>query len=268
MIYTVGVNSVNIAKEVRNIGEAFRDGLQASLGSKLVGVYLYGAVAFPEVAPIGDIDFHVILQEALTEGERSALKGLHESLAQRFPPLGSELDGYYLLLEDARKETPPRSQMWNGAIDHSWALHREHIRAGRRVILYGPDPDEIYPPAKWPEIESALLGELDFVEKHLHDYPDYCILNLCRLMYSFETSDVVVSKAMAAEWAYSALPAWRRYIDLARKSYAGQRTAQDRELMLNEIEGLLKFAQERIDASNQARQGSGEVEARTRTTDR
>ena len=95
--------------------------------------------------------------------------------------------------------------MWNGAIDHSWALHREHIRAGRRVILYGPDPDEIYPPAKWPEIESALLGELDFVEKHLHDYPDYCILNLCRLMYSFETSDVVVSKALAAELAYDVL---------------------------------------------------------------
>jgi len=259
---------MNIAEEVRNIGEAFRDGLLAILGSKLVGVYLYGAVAFPESAPTGDIDYHVILKEALTEDERSGLQALHKSLAERFPPLGAELDGYYLLLEDARKETLPRSQMLNGAIDHSWALHREHIRAGRRIILYGPNPNEIYPPAKWPEIESALLGELDFVEMHLCDYPDYCILNLCRLMYSFETSDVVVSKAMAAELAYDVLPFWRPYIDLARKSYAGQGTAQEREHMLAEIDGLLKFAQGHINVSLQARQGAGYAEAQTRTAER
>jgi len=258
---------MKIAEEVTTIGEAFRDGLLAILGSKLVGVYLYGAVAFPEAAPTGDIDFHVILKEGLIEAERSALQALHESLAGRFPPLGAELDGYYLQLEDARRETPPRSQMGNGAIDQSWALHREHIRAGRRIIVYGPDPNEIYPPAEWPEIERALLGELDFVEKHLSENPDFCILNLCRLMYSFETSDIVVSKAMAAEWVYHALPAWGPYIDLARKSYAGQGTGQERELMLAEIDGLLKFAQARIQASIQSRQLSGEAEARSHTSD-
>jgi len=231
-------------------------------------VYLYGAVAFPESAATGDIDYHVILKGALTEDERSALHAFHESLARRFPPLGAELDGYYLLLNDACRETPPISQMWNGAIDHSWALHRAHIRAGQRIILYGPDPNEIYPPAQWPEIERALFGEFDFVEKHLYDYPDYCILNLCRLMYSFETSDVVVSKAMAAELAYDVLPFWRPYIDLARKSYAGQGTAQEREHMLAEIDGLLKFAQGHINVSLQARQGAGYAEAQTRTAER
>jgi hypothetical protein len=258
---------MKIAEDIIPIGEAFRDGLLAILGSKLIGVYLYGAVAFPESAPTNDIDYHVILKEALTEDERSALQALHKSLAERFPPLRAELDGYYLLLEDACRETPPRSQMWNGAIDHSWALHCEHIRAGRRIVLFGQNPDEIYPPAKWPEIEGALLGELDFVEKHLHDYPDYCILNLCRLMYSFETSDVVISKAMAAQWAYEALPDWRLYIDLARKSYAGLGTAQERELMLSEIDELLEFARVRIQASIQARQLTDKAEVRPHTAD-
>lgn len=265
---TTGEHKVmNVAEEVRTIGEAFRDGLEAILGGKLVGVYLYGAVAFPEAAPTGDIDFHVILEEELTDEERSALQALHDSLARRFPPLGAALDGYYLLLKDARRETPPKSQMWTGATDHSWALHCEHIRAGRRIVLYGPDPNEIYPPMKWSEIECALLGELDFVEKHLREYPDYCILNLCRLMYSFETSKVVISKAMAAEWAYDTFPAWRRLIDLARKSYPGQWTAQEGELMLAGIDALLEFAQRRIQASRQARQIPGGADGRSPTAD-
>jgi streptomycin 3"-adenylyltransferase len=258
---------MKVAEEVRTIGEAFRDGLEAILGVNLVGVYLYGAVAFPEALPTGDIDFHVILEERLTDEERSALQALHESLAGQFPPLGAAMDGYYLLLKDARRETPPKSQMWDGATDHSWALHRKHIRAGRRIILYGPDPNEIYPPAQWPEIESALCSELDFVEQHLGEYPDYCILNLCRLMYSFETGDVVVSKAMAAEWAFNAFPAWRSLIDLARKSYPGQWTRQEGKLMLAEIDGLLEFAQGRIQACKQARQSYGEVDGRLHTAD-
>ena len=143
-----------------------------------------GGEAFPDSVPTGDIDFHVILKSELIDDERSALESFHESLADQFPPLGGELDGYYILLEDARCEEPLRSQMWRRATDESWALHREHIRAGRCIVLCGAEPTGIYPPASWPELERALYGELDYVERHLRQYPDYCILNLCRLIYS------------------------------------------------------------------------------------
>lgn len=55
------------AKDVRTIRDAFRDSLWAILRCKLVSVYLYGALAFPEAAPTGDIDFHVILKETLAD---------------------------------------------------------------------------------------------------------------------------------------------------------------------------------------------------------
>jgi len=106
------------------------------------------------------------------------------------------------------------------------------------------------PPPTWPEIETALYGELDYVEKHLRDYQDYCILNLCRLIYSFETKDVVISKARASEWALDALPQWRRHIELARKSYAHQATPEDRQFMLTEIEKFFEFAEERIERAS------------------
>lgn len=60
------------AEDVRTIRDAFQDGLQAILGSKLVGEYLYGALAFSEAAPTGDIDFHVILKETLTDDDRAS----------------------------------------------------------------------------------------------------------------------------------------------------------------------------------------------------
>lgn len=234
------------SEKISNICKYFLNSLKDIFGRKLFGVYIYGGAAFPDSFPTGDIDFHVILRETLTERESLAIDALHKSLAQNFPPLGGEMDGYYILLEDTREKSPPKSQMWDGATDNSWALHCEHLRSGRCIVLHGPDPKQVYPPMTWPELESALQGELDYVEKHLRDYPDYCILNLCRLMYSLKTKDVVISKAEAAEWANNAFPEWRRHIELAKKSYARKTTPQDRQFMLSEVKGFLRFACEYI----------------------
>ena len=116
-------------EQVSAIGEAFVQGLRRILRKKLYGLYIYGAAAFPDDVPTGDIDFHVILTDPLTDDERSHLYELHDSLARYFPPLGVDMDGYYILLADARSASPPQSEMWQRATDKSWALHRQHVRA-------------------------------------------------------------------------------------------------------------------------------------------
>jgi hypothetical protein len=224
--------------QVREIGRAFRDDLMEILGSNLYGVYLYGATVFPETRYTGDIDFHVILIGPLSDTERNEINKLHESLARDYPPLGKEMDGYYILLEDAKRKSPPRSQMWKRATDNSWALHREHIRAGRRVILEGPDPVHLYPATSWTELEDALQSELEYVERHLKKYPAYCVLNLCRLIYSFRTRDVVISKTAAGSWAEETYPQWSELIQIAGKSYEGRATPDDDQFLLNQIQGL------------------------------
>jgi len=242
---------MKIKEHVDVISKAFVEGLRRILGKKLHGLYIYGAAAFPDDVPTGDIDFHVILTDPLTDEERLHLEKFHDTLGREFPPLGSEMDGYYILLADARLTSPPRSEMWARATDNSWALHRAHIRAGRVIVLHGPDPKEIYPPAAWPEIEQTLEWELAYVLDHLDQYPDYCILQLCRLIYSHQTRNVVVSKAQAADWASKALPEWGRHIELARKSYAHQATPEDREFKLAEIRKFLEFARMRIEHARQ-----------------
>jgi hypothetical protein len=241
---------IPIPNEIIDLCTTFLRGLNAILGEKLYGVYLYGAIAFPDKCPIRDIDFHAIIKSGLNDKEKSDLTNLHADLAQDFPPLGAELDGYYILLEEARQTSPPRHQLLVDVLDSSWALHREHIRAGRRIVLQGPDPKQVYPPASWPELEYALQEELDYVENHLDDYPDYCVLNLCRLVYSFDTRDVVISKLASAEWAWVTLPEWRSLIDAARKSYQKHATTQDKRLLEDKVRAFFGFACRRIQENN------------------
>jgi hypothetical protein len=234
------------AGSIQDLTQTLLQGLITILEGKLYGVYLYGAVAFPDTDVVHDIDFHVILTETLTEKEKQEVNDLHASLGEEFPQHGRELDGYYILLEDALKTKPPEHQLLPGVLDGSWALHREHIRVGRCIILHGPDPKQIFPPCSWRDLEASLLGELRYIEDHLHEFPDYCILNLCRLMYSVYTRDVVVSKLMSAVWAQDIFPDWSSLIQAARKSYNQKATKNDKVLLESKIDEFLDFSRVRI----------------------
>jgi hypothetical protein len=240
---------MDVPLEIQPLCQAFLRGLDSTLGKKLVGVYLHGAMAFPKGGATGDIDLHVILGGPLSEGEKAGLNDLHTTLAREFPPLGAELDCYYILLEEARQTSPPRHQLLPDVIDNSWVLHCEHMRAGRCLVLQGPDPRQLFPAPSWPELVRALQGELDYVERHLAAYPDYCVLNLCRLMVSFDTRDVVISKRASARWAWDAFPEWRPHIEAAVRSYDRKASAQDKELLRSEVKSLFDFACKRIQAS-------------------
>ncbi len=240
-----------IPVDLQCLCEALLRGLRSILGENLYGVYLYGALAFPEAGPTGDIDFHVILRDTLGSKEKSDLGNLHATLARDFPPLGAELDGYYILLRDSRRTAPPAHQLVAGVKDNSWALHREHLRAGRCIVLHGPDPKQVFPAASWAELADALQEELDYVANHLAEYPDYCVLNLCRLMFSYDTQDVVVSKRASADWAAVTFPEWGSLIESANKSYARQATLQDYESLRTQVTGFYDFACEQIQQSKQ-----------------
>ena len=245
---------MNGLKQAEEASRVFLDGLREILKDKLYGVYIYGAAAFSGTFPLGDIDFHVILKDGLAESERSRLEKLHEDLDEKYPPPGETFDGYYILLDDACKKTFPQSQMWDRATDDSWALHRAHILAGRQITLYGPDPKEIYPPVNWPEVEDALYGELNYVERNLLKYPGYCALNLCRLIYSFETKNVVISKEEASKWAAKNLQGWGNYIESAVKLYCRWSTIKDEQFVLAKIGEFLKYSKNRIElARNQGK---------------
>jgi hypothetical protein len=115
--------------DVQDLGRAFRDGLLEALGAKLYGLYLYGAVAFPESGATGDVGFHAILAAPPDRDERAAIERLHARLAREYLPLGGELDGYYILLLYPQP-VPAHVQLPDPG--------RRHLQGGCRGLGLGP----------------------------------------------------------------------------------------------------------------------------------
>jgi hypothetical protein len=230
---------------VKDVCEAFTGGLKDILGTKLYGIYMHGAAVFPDSGPVQDIDCHVILQSPLNEQEKVNISRLFESLSKQFPPLGGELDSFFILLSDARKTSPPNNQRKPEIDDEWWALHCTHIRAGRYLRLYGPEPTEIFPAVLWQDISAALDHEIRFIESSLR-YPAYCVLNLCRIIYSFQERNVVVSKRFSGGWAKIQFPEWAPLIEAALRFYEGSATPDDETYLRDKVGSFLTFASERI----------------------
>ena len=87
--------------------------------------------------------------------------------------------------------------------------------------------------------------EISFAKKIMHKYPFWTVLNLCRLIYSFENRQVVISKIQAAEWALRNLPIrWRTLIRSALRIYL--RKHGDQRTLKKNSNAFFKFASDRI----------------------
>ncbi len=219
----------------------FGKGLCRILQEKLRGAYIYGACVFPDSLPTRDIDFHVIFDETLTNQEKTELYNLHDFLGQQYPPLGGEFDGYYILSDDARHSSAPQSEMWQLAVDDSWPLHKQHILSGMCIKICGEDPDKLFSFPSWDEIRKSLHSEFSYIEEHLDEYPDFSILNMCRILYTLEYSNPVISKAGSAKWALNKFPQWSHIIESALRSYAEKADSGDREIMEKSVKNLYDY---------------------------
>src|SRR5216683_3039829 len=200
----------------------FREGLMTSLSNNFVGAYLHGSIAFPEYSPeAGDIDFYVVTRRSLNGTEIKSLAHLHRSLAAKLE-FGGELDGFY-------------------------------------IRIYGPRASRIFSRPNWKEIRSALYRQLVYVRKIIDSDPWWSVLNLCRLVYTFKTENVAVSKLVAARWALKKLPSrWKPVIRSAVKRYKGTANRRDRTILRKDARKFLGFASVRVIAfdiaSNSRRQ--------------
>jgi hypothetical protein len=191
-----------LPNDVRALAEAFASELTEVLGGSFAGFFLYGSACFPPSAVI-DFDGHVLLSHPMSDDDRQAVEAMHARL--RPMPLGDEMDVWYVTTADAAKPEIPVHQRNTQLSDGAWALHRAHVHAGRYVCVAGVDPRDLVPEPTWSELDNALQNELAWLSKHFDDAPAYCVLNLCRILCSYESRDAVVSKLQAGSWAIAAL---------------------------------------------------------------
>ena len=215
--------------EFRDAVARLRDDLPDVLGSRLVGVYLYGSVLDPSFVPgRSDLDCITVTSEALEPAEFDRLGAWLKKMQAEDETF--ERIQMSLLVRDRVLEDDPSACLYQfGHLVHSGSdgnpiIWLDYLQRG--LILLGPDPGEFLPTIGPDVLRQALVRELGYLRDEITTKPEsewrgrasyraYAVLTLCRILYSAATAQVT-SKATAAEWAIHHTPGEADLHDLIR----------------------------------------------------
>jgi len=193
------------------------------LGANLVGLYVYGSLAFGCYNPArSDVDVLVVTRRRLAAETRKPLADLLRRLA---PPL----EGSFLSradLEPWRYPTPYDLHFSGEGVKedgtgHYFAAEIVNARA-RSIVLAGPPPAETLPEVPEDDFLDCVLDDIRWArENYDHEGPVYGILNCCRVLAYVRTGEVL-SKADGGAWAAREVPEFRAIIDRAVVAYRGE----------------------------------------------
>jgi hypothetical protein len=202
--------------------------MQAILGDKLVGLYLYGSLVTGDFDDtVSDIDLLAALTDDLDEQDFSALDAMHNKLVQDYPERKDRLEIAYLSLGALKTFKTQASPI--GIISPGTPF--QIIQAGKEwlmnwymvltigVTLFGPTPDTIIEPISKAEFVEAIKKHVLAWRKYIKDVERrpsqaYAILTMCRGLHTTRNGEQV-SKVRAAAWAKNELPQWASLIDKA-----------------------------------------------------
>jgi len=214
--------------------------IQAVLGEKLAGFYVYGSFATGDFTEgISDLDTTALLKEELDEEELAKLAAMHSAFADRHPAWCDLIETQYVSVSALRTFRTVRHPMANispgepfhliegGAewLSNWWMIHQHGI------TLFGPLPAEVIPPIADDEFFAVIASYVREAPGWAKPYTAlgsqaYTILTMCRALFTLRQRRHT-SKQEAATWARAAYPAWADLIDRAvfwRENFA---TTQD-----------------------------------------
>jgi hypothetical protein len=211
-------------------------GARDALQDNFCGAYLQGSFALGDAGVWSDVDFIVVTNAEVDDGQVAALRELHRRLYALDVPWAQHLEGSYVPKDKLRRPEPlppldprrtPFLYLDNGASELVWDSHcntavvrwslREH-----GIVLAGPRPGEIVDPVSAEQLRAEAVA---FVDRYAACAPEptrsggmsrweqpYLVLTFCRALYTIEVGRVG-SKKDARAWALNTLPSeWRSLI--------------------------------------------------------
>lgn len=240
------------------------DELTTILGGDLVAVWMYGGTTFVD-RPLqpGDLDVCVVVAN-LTDAERHVRQWRDDPTSRPFRvfaaqnaiarDLGVNFDTQYLLVDEiGTGELPPNAfQVRRSVI--GWSVERAHWLAGQYVHFLGARPEDLVVAPTRAELEFALDRETEHLERHVHegDASDpyeatYAVWNGCRILYTLDTGSPVISKRSAGAWGLEHLPPeWEGAIHAAGRSYDGDATPEDNEVLRSNMAPFVEMVRRRL----------------------
>ena len=256
-------SSPTLYPEVNRLLDTLIPEIQASLGQQFIGMYLYGSLAYGGFDEDSDVDFVVVTRTELSDELVEALQDMHDRIAAVWYTF--QLEGTYIPEEALRQFDPVKALYLHLDRGMGERLHRMHIEEPllsrawwsgwvmlRSVLLKkgitvaGPAPASLMEPILPGELKEATLANLvgwaapllNEPQRISHTgYQSYCVLTMCRSLYSLEY-DSIVSKQAAARWAMARFgEPWRSLIE---RTWDG-RHHPDQPAASEEIQATLDF---------------------------
>ncbi len=223
--------------EVNLVLAALLAEVQTVLGSRFVGLYLYGSLSADKDHPSGDfnphssdIDFVVITTEELPGNLVSALEAMHTRLWSSGQKWAAKLEGTYLPQDCLRRYNPQdgpfpcvnEGKFYLARHGSDWIIQRHILRESGAAVA-GPQLRPLIDPVSPDELRGAVRGILTewwqpmlnnptFLQRR--DYQAFTTLTMCRALHALRHGNIV-SKPVAARWAQAQFPQWAGLIERA-----------------------------------------------------
>jgi hypothetical protein len=219
---------VVVAPEARLILSDLQLAIAHCLGSRLVGLYLYGSLVTGDYEEdVSDLDLLAVLASDLTDAEFDALERIHTEVAERFPHWADRVEVAYLAqsaLQTFRVRRSPLTVISPGEplntkdAGADWLINWYTIR-NQGVALFGPPPSSVIAEVTRDEFTHAVRVQTEDWREWVDAMTTrpaqaYAILTLCRALYAVHHGENA-SKHRAAEWAAGVMPEWADLIAAA-----------------------------------------------------
>lgn len=237
------------------------------LGDKLVGIYVHGSIAFGCFHwEKSDIDFLVVVKEALVPAEKEKLIEVLMDMENECPPKGFEMSVVLeknctsfvyptpfelhfskAHIESCRKNMKEYCSTMHGT-DKDLAAHITVIRK-TGFALCGRAITEVFDKVPREDYLDSIKCDIENAEHEIMDNPVYIILNLCRVL-AYSEESLVLSKEQGALWGLENLPVcYEPVVRAAQRAYGSGETFFADGRLMKDFSRYMKdriFAKERL----------------------
>lgn len=202
--------------------------IQAILGAKLVGFYLFGSLVTGDFdSDTSDIDVLAATSSDIDEQEFDALQAMHADIASEHKEWNDRIEVAYLsvtALKTYKAHVSNIAIISPGEPFHvkeagiDWLINWYTVRE-KGIALVGPSPGVLIEPISQQELRQAVRNQLRawrewITHTRTRGGQAYAILTMCRALYTLKNGEIV-SKKQSALWAMQELPAWSPLIQNA-----------------------------------------------------
>lgn len=201
--------------------------LAGHLGSRLLGLYLFGSLAAGGFYPgKSDVDLFAVLDREVEQLD--ALEALHAGFVAEHPEWAERVEVGYVsraVLQTLGGAPAGRIAVISPGealnvkeVESDWTLNW-HAVCTQGETLLGPPPLELGPRVS-PEVYRHAIGELlaywttavrEPAVAYVPAHRGYVVVTLCRALYGLSTGEQA-TKEEAAAWAAARFPEWAPFI--------------------------------------------------------